>query len=126
MSGALAVVGIGEIVVEGASKLLIIRYADSGATLNELAGFAEFVIFWSENHWHTVGCGFERVVDSLAESAANVGQLSVAVERREQTYAVYNQYVCTVNFRFIGLGVGVAVGAGVSLGMGRLCLWVLS
>lgn len=56
---------------------------EAATALDEVAGFLEFLMVGTENHRYAIYCSFVEIMDAGSESAADVGDVGEAVERRQ-------------------------------------------
>ena len=79
--------------VEYHGQLFTVFNVESASGLLHLDGFAELAVVRAKHHGHTVNGRLQNVVDAHTKSATNIGQFTVFVDARKNTYAVNHQHV---------------------------------
>ena len=62
----------------------------STASLYQFHSLLEVLILGAENDRNTIDSRLERIVDTNAKASANIGNLAITIDRRQQTEAVDN------------------------------------
>lgn len=58
----------------------------------------ELLVVGAEEHWHIPDCCLKHIVDTHAKAATHIGNLTIAIDTRQQTEAVNNQHVGRLEF----------------------------